>query len=213
MGVVATLAALVLGLLVASARSTYGQRESEIDQITAYTILLDKLLAQYGDGAHAARNSCVGQFPPWSTEFGKKRELSRCSHHHLRRRLRERPFISRCWTFRSQPTTHREDLKIGSLKLATDLAQARFLLFSHLGSLIPFPFLAVLMLWMIILLAGFSLNGPCQRDNFRGASHLRTVSLWSHFSYSGTRRTILWNNSDQQRSAETCFIAFSMKRA
>ena len=35
MGVVATLAALVLGLLVASAKSTYDARESEINQITA----------------------------------------------------------------------------------------------------------------------------------------------------------------------------------
>ena len=39
-GVVATLAALVLGLLVASAKSTYDARESEINQITAYVILL-----------------------------------------------------------------------------------------------------------------------------------------------------------------------------
>ena len=46
MGVVATLAALVLGLLVASAKSTYDARESEINQITAYVILLDKLACE-----------------------------------------------------------------------------------------------------------------------------------------------------------------------
>jgi hypothetical protein len=40
MGVVATLAALVLGLLVASAKSTYDARESEINQLTAYVILI-----------------------------------------------------------------------------------------------------------------------------------------------------------------------------
>ncbi len=57
MGVVATLAALVLGLLVASAKSSYDARESEINQITASVILLDNLLAKYGEGAEAARAS------------------------------------------------------------------------------------------------------------------------------------------------------------
>jgi len=55
MGVVATLAALVLGLLVASAKSTYDARESEIHQITAYVILIDNLLTKYGDEAQTAR--------------------------------------------------------------------------------------------------------------------------------------------------------------
>src|SRR5262245_3138684 len=57
MGVVATLAALVLGLLVASAKSTYDAREGEINQLTAYVILLDNLLAKYGEGAEPARAS------------------------------------------------------------------------------------------------------------------------------------------------------------
>src|SRR6476619_5957520 len=64
MGVVATLAALVLGLLVASAKSTYDARESEINQITAYVILLDNLLAKYGDEAQVARASLRQAIPP-----------------------------------------------------------------------------------------------------------------------------------------------------
>jgi hypothetical protein len=63
MGVVATLAALVLGLLVASAKSTYDARESEINQITAYVILLDNLLAKYGEEAQPARASLRQAIP------------------------------------------------------------------------------------------------------------------------------------------------------
>jgi hypothetical protein len=51
-------------------------------------------------------------------------------------------------------------LKQRIIEVALDLAQARLLLFSHLGSSIPFPFLAVLLLWMTILFAGFSLMAP-----------------------------------------------------
>src|SRR5262245_21627036 len=64
MGVLATLAALVLGLLVASAKSTYDARESEINQITAYVILLDNLLAKYGEEAQAARTTLRRAIPP-----------------------------------------------------------------------------------------------------------------------------------------------------
>jgi hypothetical protein len=51
-------------------------------------------------------------------------------------------------------------LKQRIIEVALDLAKARLLLFSHLGSSIPFPFLAVLLLWMTILFAGFSLMAP-----------------------------------------------------
>jgi Protein of unknown function (DUF4239) len=60
-----------------------------------------------------------------------------------------------------QPTNDiQRGLKERIIQTTTDLAQARFLLFSHLGSSIPLPFLAVLLLWMIILFAGFSLMAP-----------------------------------------------------
>jgi len=46
------------------------------------------------------------------------------------------------------------------IQVTNDLVQSLFLLFSHLGSSIPAPFLAVLLLWLIILFAGFSLMAP-----------------------------------------------------
>ena len=55
LGVMGTLAALVLGLLVASAQGSYTARQSEIKQLTAYVILLDLLMDQYGKDAESAR--------------------------------------------------------------------------------------------------------------------------------------------------------------
>ena len=45
--------------------------------------------------------------------------------------------------------------QVALLQVTQDTAQARFLLFSHLGSSIPTPFLAVLLFWLTILFAGF----------------------------------------------------------
>ena len=51
-------------------------------------------------------------------------------------------------------------LKERIIEITNDLMQSRFLLYSHLGSSIQVPFLAVLLLWMIILFGGFSLMAP-----------------------------------------------------
>ena len=54
-GLIGTIAALVLGLLIASAKSSYDARNTEIKQITSNIILLDALLEQYGPDARNLR--------------------------------------------------------------------------------------------------------------------------------------------------------------
>src|ERR1700730_7740247 len=55
-GLIGTIAALVLGLLIASAKGSYDTQSSQIRQMTANIVLLDNLLAQYGPEASATRN-------------------------------------------------------------------------------------------------------------------------------------------------------------
>jgi hypothetical protein len=52
---IATMAALVLGLLIASAKCTYDTRRSQLLQVSADIILLDRLLANYGPETKEAR--------------------------------------------------------------------------------------------------------------------------------------------------------------
>ena len=54
-GMIATLSALVLGLLVGSAKNTFDTAEAEMTQGSAKIILLDRLLADYGPETKAAR--------------------------------------------------------------------------------------------------------------------------------------------------------------
>ena len=56
MGLVATMAALVLGLLVASAKSSFDAQKSGMDQLSANLILLDSTLARYGPEAQDCRD-------------------------------------------------------------------------------------------------------------------------------------------------------------
>ena len=60
MGMVATTAALVLGLLVASAKNFFDTQSSELTQMSANVILLDRVLAHYGPETKEARDLLRG---------------------------------------------------------------------------------------------------------------------------------------------------------
>lgn len=56
MGIIATMSALVLGLLVASAKNSYDTESRGLTEMSAKVILLDRILAHYGPEAQEARD-------------------------------------------------------------------------------------------------------------------------------------------------------------
>src|SRR5438128_10365109 len=56
MGLVATMAALVLGLLVASTKGTYDTQKGEVTQMAAKIVFLDRVLANYGSETTETRD-------------------------------------------------------------------------------------------------------------------------------------------------------------
>ena len=54
-GLTATMAALVLALLIASAKSSCDAQRNDVTQISANVILLDRVLAHYGPETNSAR--------------------------------------------------------------------------------------------------------------------------------------------------------------
>ena len=55
-GLIGTIAALVLGLLIASANSTFETQSSQVQQLTADIVFLDGTLEQYGPETNSVRN-------------------------------------------------------------------------------------------------------------------------------------------------------------
>src|ERR1700722_19985572 len=74
-GLIGTLAALVLGLLIASAKGTFDQETSQVRQMTANIILLDDLLAQYGPEAASLRKLLRRSIPPLANRLWHEQEL------------------------------------------------------------------------------------------------------------------------------------------
>jgi hypothetical protein len=156
MGVMGTLAALVLGLLVASAQSSYAARQSEISQLTAYVILLDHLLDQYGKDAENARVSLRNAIPQVADRIWREGQSATLQAAPFKAASEGEAFYRQIQALQPGNDAQR-DIKGRLLQVTQDTAQARFLLFSHLGSSIPIPFLAVLLFWLTVLFAGFSL--------------------------------------------------------
>jgi hypothetical protein len=157
MGLVATMTALVLGLLVASAKGSYDAEKSGIVTMSARLVMLDKVLAHYGPETAPARGllrnaieGMVGRLWPDTKSQTAQLDPSGSSADMLYDAI--------------QALSPRNDsqraLKTQALSGAMELGQMRWLLFEQSGSSISVPLLAVVVCWLAILFFSFGLFAP-----------------------------------------------------
>ena len=143
-GLTATIAALVLGLLIAAAKGSFDTQTTQVRQITANLILLDNILAQYGPETRAIREQIRSTIDPFADGLWREKEAGTRG-----------PVETNAAAEGVQ-----RSLKTRAVQISNDLAQVRFLLFVESENLIAKPFLAVLALWLMIIFASFSLFSP-----------------------------------------------------
>jgi hypothetical protein len=73
-GLIATIAALVLGLLIAAAKGSFDTQTGQVRQITADLILLDNIPAQYGPEARAIREQIRSTVNPFADGLWREKE-------------------------------------------------------------------------------------------------------------------------------------------
>jgi len=156
-GLVATIAALVLGLLIAAAKSSFDTQTGQVRQITANLILLDNILAQYGPEARPVREQIRSTVGPFADRLWREKEAD-ASGPFETDDAAERVYLD------IQKLSPHDDLQRSlqsrAVQISNDLAQVRFLLFVESENLVPIPFLAVLAFWLMIIFASFSLFSP-----------------------------------------------------
>lgn len=158
-GMIATLAALVLGLLVGSAKSNLDNTNNAVTQSAAKVILLDRTLLPYGPEAKGVREQLratvvAGIAIMWPEERTHRSGLQAFEHDNrmelVQARLNElQPKGELQQTQRSQ-----------ALQLVGDLLQARWLLIEQAQSPLPIPFLVVLLFWVAMLYTSYGLLAP-----------------------------------------------------
>jgi membrane-bound ClpP family serine protease len=157
MGLIGTMAALVLGLLIASAQSSYNAQKSELTQMSAKLVLLDIVLANYGPQAQQTREllqrsvaRLIEQTWPQNDSHPAQLDPAASSAEPLYRNLLQL----------SPQNETQNSLKAQALAMAADLGQMRWLLFEQMGSSISAPFLVVVVFWLTIIFVSFGLFAP-----------------------------------------------------
>jgi hypothetical protein len=155
-GLIATLAALVLGLLTASAKSSFDKIDDEFRQTAAKVVLLDRALANYGPESKKARDllrstyTCVIELLFSGSAFG----LAKVDAPQRLAGLEEFQSMVRELVPRNE---FQRWLRARALELGNDPAQIRSLVVAQNTGSIPTPLLVILVLWLGVIFAGFGL--------------------------------------------------------
>jgi len=158
-GMVATVSALVLGLLVASAKDTFDTTEEDLTQRASKIIFLDRLLADYGPETKETREQLRRTVAAsiemiWPKEKNSAVELSNYE------RMRGMQ-VTQLMLLKIVPTTDAQRrLYDTAQQILTDLRQSRWILIERAERVIPIPFLVVLLFWLTMLHVSFGLFAP-----------------------------------------------------
>ena len=182
-GMIATLAALVLGLLISSAKSSFDEVDTAITQNGAKIILLDRALANYGPETKDIREHLRGTVVDGIEMFwpGEKAEGAGLAGFErtnamevLQARIREL----------TPATDAQRQLRSQADQLSGEMLEARWLLIAQAQRTLPMAFIVVLLFWLTVLHIFFGLLAP------RNATAI-TVLVISALSVSGAILIIL----------------------
>jgi hypothetical protein len=158
-GLIGTLAALVLGLLIASAKSSFDQKTSQVRQMTAQIILLDDLLAQYGPEAIPVRTRLRQSIEPLANSIWQEGGLPAGKPARFEASAQSSAFENELESL-SPANDVQRSLQSRAIAAFTEGAQTRLLLFTQAGGSIPTPFLIILVFWLGAIFVSFAPTNP-----------------------------------------------------
>jgi hypothetical protein len=159
MAMVATVAALVLGLLTATAKTSFDDKEAELRKIAEHVILLDRTMAKYGPETAEGRtllkeNLAVRINLIWPEERAGKVAPEGVGRGEGVERVREAIFAL------SPNNETQRWLQSTALQITRDIEAARWSMLEQIGSNIQWPLLAIVAFWLATVFASFGLFAP-----------------------------------------------------
>lgn len=159
MSMLATLSAVVIGLLTGSAISSLAEKESELRSAGVQFIMLDRALASYGTETKPIRELLRSVLAEridqiWPEESGGSVSLAA---------LRTGPGVElvRQHIFTLSPQSDEQRwLHANALQFANAIAISRWTTVEQIGSRFPWPFFIVVVFWLAIVFASFGLFAP-----------------------------------------------------
>jgi hypothetical protein len=159
MGLIGTMTALVLGLLIASAKGSFDTQRNGLAQMSGNVIFLDRILARYGSESQDARTMLRDSVTDMLQRTWPDEDPQSAQREKGGTEGRYEGLYAKIEELTPKNESQRA-LQAQALKTAADIGQARWLLFAQRGSSIPTPFLVVMVFWLTLILASFGLFAP-----------------------------------------------------
>jgi hypothetical protein len=154
-GLMGTVAALVLGLMIASAKNSYDSQTANVRQLAANIILLDELLEQYGRETREARAMIRNAAAITVQRVWQEGTVANGTETFSPSGAAARFFL----ILENQTPANdvQRAIKSRIMEVATDLARTRLLMFVHFDNPIPVPLLVIMILWLTVIFASYTL--------------------------------------------------------
>ena len=158
MATLATMAALVVGLLIASAKSSFDGKDAEIRHLATQVVLLDRTMAEYGPKTQDVRKLlreivAMRVHEIWNEDSTVDTIVVRSVPGSIQVILRKLLDLS--------PVNDPQRwLQSKALQIVADIADTRWLLTQQTGRTIPWQFLAILVFWLTMIFASFGMFAP-----------------------------------------------------
>ena len=155
-GVLSTLTALVLGLLLATAKSAYDTRADELTEMAADIVLLDRLLTQYGPAAGEARKLLRDSTAAKLEELWAESSVRFANFRKIDATAPLEALQTNLRALAPQTDAQRE-LRSRALGITAEIAKTRWLILARGSGTIPQLFLILLVVWLALTFAGLGL--------------------------------------------------------
>lgn len=159
-GMIATMTALILGLMTASAKGAFDSKDAAVKHVAVTVLALDRMLADYGADTKPIRDvlrqavaARVAETWPDEPSEPAKVEFSAKAASSVEGIAKQIADLSpqnpaQSW-FQSQ-----------ALSMSSDMLETRFTVFGSNGSSVSLPFLVVVVFWLAVIFVSFGLRAP-----------------------------------------------------
>ncbi|MCM3873044.1 MAG: hypothetical protein ND895_20365 [Pyrinomonadaceae bacterium] len=158
-GLIATLSALVLGLLVSSAKGTFDQVSNELTQNAVRIVVLDRVLAQYGPETKEVRAAL-------KTSYSEATSLVLSANSIQQDQWESAEGVARVEGFQSAiralvpKDEAQKGLQSRAIQVSNEIASSRWFLIIQREGTISVPLLVIMVFWLSVIFAAWGVFSP-----------------------------------------------------
>ena len=156
---VATLTALVIGLLTASAKTSFDTKNNEFQGLVSRIVLLDRTLEHYGPETKEVRDLLRWQVAEKLNEVWGRATAEQIQTQAIGQGPGAKEIQDKLWALSPQNDEQRW-LRSQAVEFTGDIEEARAKLLQQIASSVQWPFLIILIFWLAVIFTSFGLFSP-----------------------------------------------------